>query len=102
MKRESQCQMGSWRACGARAQRGTCAHACAHAWVEGAIDQARLPLLARRPRACLTKSPPPARCARSADISVCFGGRKSVEDVYAACEQLGGQWGIDTIALMSK
>ena len=38
----------------------------------------------------------------SADISVCFGGRRSVEDVYAACEELGGQWGIDTIGLMSK
>ncbi len=37
----------------------------------------------------------------SADISLCFGGKASVEAIYEACER-DGQWGIDTIALMSK
>lgn len=35
-------------------------------------------------------------------LDLVFGGRASVEEVYRACEELGGQWGIDTIALMSK
>lgn len=36
-----------------------------------------------------------------ADIDFCFGGRQSVEGIYEACER-AGQWGIDTIGLMSK
>lgn len=36
------------------------------------------------------------------DIDFCFGGKQSVEDIYAELERSGGQWGIDTIALMSK
>lgn len=38
---------------------------------------------------------------RSADINLCFGGKASVEEIYEACER-AGQWGIDTIAQMSK
>ncbi|EFN58909.1 hypothetical protein CHLNCDRAFT_140853 [Chlorella variabilis] len=36
-----------------------------------------------------------------ADINLCFGGKASVEEIYEACER-AGQWGIDTIAQMSK
>ena len=42
-----------------------------------------------------------SRCCR-ADIDFCFGGKQSVEEIYAELERSGGQWGIDTIALMSK
>ena len=58
------------------------------------------------------RAPPPRRRAapsrprppplRRADISFCFGGKQRVEDIYAACEGSGGQWGIDAIALMSR
>lgn len=37
-----------------------------------------------------------------ADIDFCFGGKGSVEEVYAECERSGGQWGIDAIAQMSE
>lgn len=35
-------------------------------------------------------------------VDLVFGGRASVEEVYAACERLGGQWGVEAIGLMSK
>ena len=41
-------------------------------------------------------------CVCRADIDFCFGGKQSVEEIYAELERSGGQWGIDTIALMSK
>ncbi|KAL4857852.1 3-hydroxyisobutyryl-CoA hydrolase [Chlorella vulgaris] len=37
-----------------------------------------------------------------AAIDACFAGKQSVEDIYAACERNGGQWGADTLAQMSK
>ncbi|KAL4457481.1 hypothetical protein ABPG75_012346 [Micractinium tetrahymenae] len=40
--------------------------------------------------------------AKRADIDFCFGGKGSVEEIYAECERSGGQWGIDAIAQMSK
>ena len=40
--------------------------------------------------------------ARAADISYIFGGRQSVEEVHAACGGRGGQWGVDTLALMTR
>ena len=40
--------------------------------------------------------------ARGADISYIFGGRQSVEEVHAACAERGGQWGADTLALMTR
>ena len=39
---------------------------------------------------------------RRPDIDFCFGGKQSVEEIYAACERSGGQWGIDAIAQMSR
>lgn len=45
-----------------------------------------------------------ACCAalRRPDIDFCFGGKRSVEEIYAELERSGGHWGIDTIAQMSK
>jgi hypothetical protein len=37
-----------------------------------------------------------------AAMDACFAGKQSVEDIYAACERNGGQWGADTLAQMSK
>jgi hypothetical protein len=31
-----------------------------------------------------------------------FGGCNSVEEIYAACEEKGGQWGVETVAEMAK
>lgn len=35
-------------------------------------------------------------------IDTAFGGASSVEEVYEACRQAGGQWGADAVAMMEK
>lgn len=57
------------------------------------------------PDALASQPPCPCPCAPvppRADIDFCFGGKGSVEEVYAECERSGGQWGIDAIAQMSE